>query len=103
MTDLIEAKITMQTKIQQLTEQLNQAKDTVGDAVEARLAQLEKAQEGLMSVVENLTTKMDSGQDEEDNEKLEASPRLSALIPLVSLAHGETRGPSILNVFPVAN
>ena len=49
MTELTEAKIDMQGKIQQLTEQLDQAKDTAGDAVEVRLAQLEKAQEGLMS------------------------------------------------------
>ena len=38
MTELTEAKIDMQAKIQQLTEQLDQAKDTVGDAVEVRLA-----------------------------------------------------------------
>ena len=46
----------------------------MGDAVEVRLAQLEKTQEELMSVIENLTTEMGSGQDEEDNEEPEASP-----------------------------
>ena len=45
LTDLAGAKIDMQAKIQQLIEQLDQAKDTVGDAVEVHLAQLEKAQE----------------------------------------------------------
>ena len=38
MTELTETKIDMQAKIQQMTEQLDQAKDTVGDAVEVRLA-----------------------------------------------------------------
>ena len=103
MTELTEAKIDMQAKIQQLTEQLDQAKDTVGDAVEVRLARLEKAQEGLMSVIENLTAEMGSGQEEEDNEEPEASTRLSASIPPVSPAHGETHGPSILQMFPIAD
>ena len=103
MTELTEAKIDMQAKIQQLTEQLDQAKDTVGDAVEVRLARLEKAQEGLMSVIENLTAEMGSGQDEEDNEEPEASPRLSASVPLVSPPHGEMHGPSILQMFPIAD
>ena len=58
MMELTEAKIDMQIKIQQLVEQLVQAKDTVGDAVEARLARLEKAREGLMSAIENLTVEM---------------------------------------------
>ena len=62
----------------------------MGDAVEVRLARLEKAQEGLMSVIENLTVEMGSDQDEEDNEGPEASPRLSAFVPPVSLAHGES-------------
>ena len=43
MAELTEAKIDMQAKIQQLIEQLDQAKDTVGDAVEVCLARLEKA------------------------------------------------------------
>ena len=71
----------------------------MGDAVEVRLAQLEKAQEGLMSVIENLIAEMGSGQEEEDNEEPEASPQLSALVPPVSPAHGETHGPSILQMF----
>ena len=103
MTELTEAKIDMQTKIKQLIEQFDQAKDTVGDAVEVRLARLEKTQEELMSVVENLTAEMGSGQEKEDNEELEASPRLSASVPPMSLAHGEMHGPSILQMFPIAD
>ena len=56
-----------------------------------------------MSVVENLIAEMRSGQDEEENEGLEASPRLSASIPLMSPAHGEAHGPSILQMFPIAD
>ena len=93
----------MQTKIQQLIERLDQAKDIVGDAVRAHLVRLEKAQERLMSVVENLTAEMGSGQDEEDNEESEASPRLRASIPPMSPVHGETCGPSILNAFPIVD
>ena len=55
----------------------------MGDAVEARFARLEKAQEGLMSFVENLTAEMGSGQDEEDNEEPEALPQLGASMPPV--------------------
>ena len=95
MTDLTETKIGMKTNIQQLIEQLNQAKDTMRDAVKACLARLEKAQEGLMSLIENLIAEMASSQDEKDNEKSVALPWLSASIPLVSLNHGETHGPSI--------
>ena len=93
----------MQTKIQQLIEQLDQAKDTAGDAVEVRLAPLENAQEGLMSAIENFTAEMGNGQDEEDNEEPEASPGLSASIPLVSPVHGEMQGPSLLQMCPSAN
>ena len=75
----------------------------MGDAVEVRLARLEKAQEGLMTVIDNLTVEMGSGQDEEDNEEPEASPRLSASVPPLSLAHGETHGPFILQMFPIAD
>ena len=97
--DLTEAKIGTQTKIQQLIEQLDQAKDIVGDAIKDHLAQLEKAQEGLMSIVENLTTEMGCGQDEEDNEEPKGSPRLNASIPAVSPTHGA----SILQMFPIAD
>ena len=56
-----------------------------------------------MSIIKNLTAEMGSGQDEEDNEEPEASPRLSASVPLVSPTHGETHGPSILQMFPIAD
>ena len=56
-----------------------------------------------MSVVENLIAKMGSGQDEEDNEEPNSSPLLSASIPPMSPTQGETRGPSILNAFPIAD
>ena len=101
--DLTGAKIDMQTKIQHLIEQLDQAKDTVGDTVEVHLAQLEKAQEGLMSLIENLIAEVGSGEDEEDNEELEASPRLNASIPPMSPSHGERHGLSILQMFPIAD
>ena len=75
----------------------------MGDVVEARLAQLEKAQEGLMSVIENLTPEMGSGQDEEDKEEPKTTPRLSASVPPVSPTHGETHGLSILQMCPIAD
>ena len=56
-----------------------------------------------MNAIENFTAEMGSGQDEEDNEELEISPQLSASIPPVFPAHGEMHGPSILNVFPIAD
>ena len=75
----------------------------MGDAVEICLARLEKAQEELMSVIENLTVEMGSGQEEEDNEEPEALPQLSASVPPVSPAHGGMHGPSILQMFPIAD
>ena len=54
-------------------------------------------------IIENLTAKMGSGQDEEENEEPKASPQLSASVPPMPPAHGETHGPSILQMFPIAD
>ena len=69
-TDLLGAKTSTQLQIEHLTGQLGLAKDTMGNAIEARLAQLEKTQESLMGVVENLIAEKGSDQEEEDNKEV---------------------------------
>ena len=81
-TETAGARTSMGLKISEMESQVEMVIDRVGDTLFQSMADVEQAQERLMHVVENITTKQNASQDEEVENK--ATPFLIPIADIVT-------------------